>query len=390
MLINGNRKLPLTLGYFALALAFAANSPASPASSTGQATAMSVNQQMGKIGESMQAIYPIILEGDDKLTPLEITQLHKSIIDLQQHLAPLNEVFEKRSETRLLSMRAINEHLDQAQTALKSGYHKHAINMLRSTSTLCMSCHTQDDHLRSLPESKTLGLKNPFAIAEYLYMTRSYPQALGAFKNYLSNNKQINYNKDTIDALDRILVIYIQVLKQPEKALAYFSGLLESGHPDTDVGRDISLWIKGLHTLPDQIANRQNDYKSLKELTDKYIFKHGEKTGPIHIDEQSRPFYIWLRGELYTFIDKQASEEHIPAALYWLAITDRTLEYHFFYSLADLYLKQCIIEHSSSPYAKRCYKEYENYITFAYSGSGGTHIPKDLLDELEALKKYLH
>ena len=75
--------------------------------------------------------------------------------------------------------------------------------------------------------------------------------------------------------------------------------------------------------------------------------------------------------------------------LYWLSIAERRLSSTYFFSLSDLYLKDCIIKHSKEAYAQKCYKEYEENILFGYSGSSGTSVPKDEQKELDRLKSYL-
>ncbi len=353
-----------------------------------------LNQQMGKMAQSVKQLYPIILESESmksagQLNDNEITQLKEVIKDLQQHLEPLEAVFEKRTETRRITLNTIIEHLQQAENALNNNRQDYAINLLRSTTSLCMACHTQDNTLRSLGTNKLVTFKTRFANAEFLYMTRSYPEALAAFQDYIQQRGQASYDKQSIDALNHILVIYIQILDQPEEAMQYFSLLLKNNKLAKNLSQDVELWLKGLQELPALTHKQQVDYQGLKNLAKEHIFQHSNQSAPIHIQEQQRPFYIWLRGSLYNFADHKANTEQMPTLLYWLAISDRVLEYRFFYSLADLYLKQCIIAYSDTPVAKQCYQEYENYITFAYSGSGGTHIPDDIQAELNALKQML-
>lgn len=353
-----------------------------------------LNRQMGEMAQSAQQLYPIILESESmkstgQLNDNEITQLIEVIKDLQQHLEPLESVFEKRTETRRITLNTIIEHLQQADDALNNNRQDYAINLLRSTTTLCMACHTQDNKLRSLGTNKLITFKTRFANAEFLYMTRSYPEALAAFRDYIQQRGQVSYDKQSIDALNHILVIYIQILDQPEEAMRYFSSLLKNNKLAKNLSQDVEHWLKGLHELPALTHKQQIDYQGLKNLAKEHIFQHSNQSAPIHIQEQQRPFYIWLRGSLHNFADSKANTEQMPAILYWLAISDRVLEYRFFYSLADLYLKQCIIAYSDTPVAKQCYQEYENYITFAYSGSGGTHIPDDIQAELKALKQML-
>lgn len=356
-----------------------------------------LNQQMGEMAQSIKNIYPLIFEyqenkepkSNNKLSTSQIAQLKKGIDELQQHLEPLDAVFDQRVETRHITLQTILGHLQQASYALKNGREDYAINLLRSTTTLCMACHTQDKKLHSLSTNEAITFKTPFASAEFLYMTRRYHEALPAFQNYIQQRGKIDYDKKSIEALDHILVIYIQVLNQPDQAVKYFTSLISEQKLASNLKNDVQQWIKGLNTLPTQTNKQALDYAELKSLAKEHIFMHSEQSGPIHIKEEQRPFYIWLRASLYNFFEHKASPAQIPETLYWLAISDRVLEYRFFYSLADLYLKQCVIAYHQHPVAKQCYREYENYVTFAYSGSGGTHIPDEIQQELNTLKEML-
>jgi hypothetical protein len=51
-----------------------------------------------------------------------------------------------------------------------------------------------------------------------------------------------------------------------------------------------------------------------------------------------------------------------------------------------MYLKECMLQYTSHPYAKKCFEEYEAYVTISYSGSRGTDIPDEIQDELKALR----
>ena len=56
------------------------------------------------------------------------------------------------------------------------------------------------------------------------------------------------------------------------------------------------------------------------------------------------------------------------------------------HSLPDLYLKQCVIEYPKNPIAEKCLVEYENFITVGFTGSGGTHTPADVAQELKMMR----
>jgi hypothetical protein len=96
--------------------------------------------------------------------------------------------------------------------------------------------------------------------------------------------------------------------------------------------------------------------------------------------------YLILSGILFEYLSTHEDSSFTPEVLYWLGRVDRTLNNTFFYSLADMYLKECILKYSQSKVAEKCYNEYELNMVLAYSGSGGTNLPYDVQQELASLK----
>ena len=75
-----------------------------------------------------------------------------------------------------------------------------------------------------------------------------------------------------------------------------------------------------------------------------------------------------------------------PEILYWLSLVDHRMSQTYFFSLGDLYLKDCVKKYPKSPYARKCYQEYADSIEAGYSGSSGTDIPDEEKKELNKLK----
>jgi hypothetical protein len=104
------------------------------------------------------------------------------------------------------------------------------------------------------------------------------------------------------------------------------------------------------------------------------------------IEEMNR---VWLRGQLFQYLNGNPRPDEITKILYWLSICDRAIGYDFDFSLAEYYLKHCIYNHSTDPYARLCYKEYEHYVKFFYSGVQDAELPIEVNDELVRMRKAL-
>ena len=96
--------------------------------------------------------------------------------------------------------------------------------------------------------------------------------------------------------------------------------------------------------------------------------------------------YLRVSGILNEYLLTHPNTKVEPEILYWLAICDRSISNNFFFSLADMYLKECITRYPSAPIAKKCFTEYETQTTLGYTGSSGIHVPPEVKAELKRLK----
>lgn len=94
-------------------------------------------------------------------------------------------------------------------------------------------------------------------------------------------------------------------------------------------------------------------------------------------------------GVLSKYLNDHPQTPNAPLILYWLAVAERRLSTTYFFTLSDLYLKDCVRLYPKTAFAKKCYALYEENIQFGYSGSGGTDIPPDEKRELARMRALL-
>jgi hypothetical protein len=97
--------------------------------------------------------------------------------------------------------------------------------------------------------------------------------------------------------------------------------------------------------------------------------------------------YLKISGLLYEYLEHHPDTALMPEILFWLARCDRALNNNFFYSLADMYLKECVLKYPKHPIALNCFHEYEDSVTLGYTGSSGVHMPSDVLGDLNKMKR---
>jgi len=349
-----------------------------------------LNQIMAEIAQQMADTYPIIV-AQQKLSKQDIQLLSgktKTLLALFEQAKPY---INQKSDTYQVSYDLVLQHLNKTRKALSKANSVGSRQQLRSLGTICVSCHTQDTQLRTVfPGAAREKFSSDFEFAEFSYMTRNYNDAVKYYDKYLRSN-EIKTELDIINPIQRIITIHTQVFMSPgiaAKQLAEYRNL--TAHT-VKTKKHLDGWIDGLKSLRKKHKMTQDkiSFKQLESYVNLYIGTTDQAGAELFSSAQDEVSRVWLRGVLFHYLNTNPPADQIPKILYWLSICDRTLGYSFNFSFADMYLKECVISHPGHEYAKKCYREYEEFIAVSYSGSGGLFVPIELEDELYELKSLL-
>lgn len=343
---------------------------------------------MRKLADDVSVLLPVIYRNETPLTPVTKARIGQQIDSMLSHIGQLQQSVAPRSDTYQISHQTLIMQLQQAKQALATGRERHGIYLLRSATSVCATCHTQDERSVSWLTPVGDAMNDPFIAGEYFFITRQYDRAFAAYHSLLRQQRELVYDQRTLTAVDRMLVTSLQMEKDPQLIITTLQELTHREHIHPTLKKDLTDWISGIgelqkltdirvHPKPDTAMAMANQWINAGK---------NEPLGRILMPEVRRPQIVWLRGELYRALTAATERDKIASLLYWLALCDRVLEYRFYYSLADMYLKQCMLEYTDTPMAQNCYREYENYIVFSYSGSAGTDLPAEVAQELEQLK----
>lgn len=352
--------------------------------------ARSLNETMADIGTHMLKLYPVIL----RQGPLDREQRQLLLDGLPELEALFNEAephIRKRSAGYLISYKYLLQHLQRASMAARRGDFNFVRSQLYEIGTICSSCHTQDTRLRSLFSGTGRGLfSDDFAYAEFNFFTRNYAQAVEYYDRYLRQGRPIT-EWQLIQPLQRLVTIYAQVYNNPgqgAKRLAEYTDI--PGHSDA-TRKQLRGWIRGLRDL-DQEGAGQRDVVNLEELqkeVHRFLGRELQFPGHLSAGPEQQVQRVWLRGLLYRYLATVKDRDQVPQLLYWLALSNRAIGYEYYFSLADLYLKECVMSWPKHPVAHKCFIEYRTYIDHAYGGSGGSYIPEEVEQELDAMTRAL-
>jgi hypothetical protein len=202
--------------------------------------------------------------------------------------------------------------------------------------------------------------------------------------NTPGNKREMPDMKDWEAGLDGLLTIYLKVKKSPEMAFEKLNPYLSQNIPasiktqwEESVNR-AKYWTNKKHKLIDP----KNDQDIKKVLTQiEGIAKE------LNFADRNVVDLLYFSGVLSNYLYKNGKSSEAAGILYWLGLSHKYLARNDLLNLGDLYFKECIINFSKNAFAKKCLAEYEDSITFGFTGSAGTSIPEEILKELRELKE---
>lgn len=348
-----------------------------------------INVSMAKLGQTVEQMYPLLLDDHLKLNPKNVRKLYDYIDELEKNLNASQQHLTKRSVGYAISYDVVRQFVEQIKLVLESGEVEAAQGMLKSVPSLCGSCHSQDHHSnRIFASTKRDNFNSDFDFAEFNFYTRNYKKAHDYYFRFLKQDLKKANEFKLISALQRLLVMQAQVEKNLPKAQETLKTLLQEKQFPVKVRLDIEQWILGL----DEVIEDTKDLKhpitenQLRDIISKFIDVLHRNHFALFASEKEKILFLVMRGWLYDYLNENPPADQVPVLLYWLAQCDRILSFSADYALADLYLKECMVNHAKHPFAKKCFKAYQDFVMFSYTGSGGTDVPEDILEELRILQ----
>jgi len=350
-----------------------------------------LNKVMTQIGNVMVELFPLVFT-DNILTSQQNQKIRLLANQLKVLFKNARPYIRKKSPTYQMSYRLITDYLEAVVNTDNPFSTEQVKSRLSTLSDFCISCHMQDDKFRTLfGDTKKKLFNSALARAEFNYATRNYSQAHEHYEKHLIFSPKLNDN-DILKGIFKILSIYTQILNQPAKAVDALNRLQKEKAFSKEVTKYITDAKRALNDLQ---ASDTNDtdllaYNDIEKFVALYLGGVNAQQGIIFSTTQEEVQRLWLRGQLFRYLNNKPKANEIPNILYWLALCDRSLGHGYDYTLADFYIKQCIIRYSSHPIAQQCFDEHKEYLKFYYTTPTEPVLPFEVNNELKKLERYLH
>lgn len=354
---------------------------------------------MGNVYDAYMKIIPYAYSKENKLRDLKNKKDKQELIN---NLTDLSQFFKSAKHASFFqrpgfrpSLETINNHLEETIISVEADNYIFAQKRLNVIGALCVSCHSQ------LPESvsskafgknvKVLdraGFDSDFSYANYLYLIRNFDESKIYFEKAIDSalaKLNSNSNLDVVFSLKKIISIDTKIKFDYAKGMASIQKWSKEARLSNHDKKMLKRWESSLQNW------KNFDPSSVKSMT-KFIEKNltplDLKKEIVFAGEEDVALLI-SSGVLLNYLVENSTSELAPEILYWLSLAEHRMSQSYFFSLGDLYLKDCITKYPASPYAKKCYQEYADTIEAGYTGSSGVDIPVEEKRELIRLKSLL-
>lgn len=340
--------------------------------------------------EHFVALKKFLISDEEFQSPKNTEIIQSHLRELAAEVKKTKHDFTLLQENYRFPRAALEEHLVESERVFRLGNRAYARWMVNSTLGICMSCHTQvpaEGHpLSELKSAKIFS--SSFDKAEFLFAVRDFESANELFKKIVEDYPEEGVSVDKIEkSVKRQLAYSIRIKRDLKSTETIVKTSLKNKELPEFLRRNLGIWDKQVvrwkkkkipqvaKTSAEQVLNFVE-----KELAVEAKIDHVVSAEPRLISN------LMISGLLYELLQAKPDSMYNPRIMLALAMTERELGHSFFFSLANMYLRECMVRYADSPVAPRCYKEYESEMIYSYTGSSGANLPEDVKTDLNGLK----
>jgi tetratricopeptide (TPR) repeat protein len=323
--------------------------------------------------------------------PKNFETIDKALVNMVEASRKINHDEKIQRSGFQISAKVLTQQLNETEMVFKVGNKDYSMWMLKSTLGVCMNCHTQlpsvSTHLTTLNQAHILS--NPFEEAEFLFVIRNFDEAMKLYRGALNGYPKNVVSVDSLEkAIYRQLFYYVRVKRDFPELIK----VLDEDLKNAQLPRNLQKKLEGLKAAA--VSMKTEPYPVFTGTQEGELRKHvegklqAELSGKFDFGSPRRELeYLKISSVLFEYLEQNPATPLKPDILYWLSFCESRYSHQLLYSMPELYLKQCVLEFPKNPVAKKCLTEYQDLVTMAYSGSGGTHVPPEVAKEIKVMQE---
>lgn len=288
-----------------------------------------------------------------------------------------------------ISYSLLSDHILKTKEVFERGELEYARMRMKGLGNLCSNCHMQVPRVSNFSAFEFVVGRSQqvtYENADFLFTIRRYPEAAHLFDELIRKYPESGISSDLLpSAYRQKLAVLVRVGRDAKVAEASLNEDLKNKNLPQDVRQNVISWLSAIEKWK---AEKTDPAK----LSTAELIKFAERNIPMDIGRKIAPGHpellnlLRLSGLLYERLYSEKNTKNSQALLYYLARCERSLGPSYWYSINEIYLKECIVRFPKQAYSKRCFQAYEEGMRERYFGK---RVPEPIEQSIEALKSYL-
>lgn len=344
----------------------------------------STRATMAEIFDALRVLLPLAFDEKALGAPESTRNVEGALSRLAAAADALDEHGERRELTHLghslaADARAARRHYEAGRIRA-TGF---AIGQLTGT---CVACHSRlpgdDSKLSTRFVTREEIAKLPIdQRASIQYATRQFEGAQQSFEALFASDVPAG-DIGLMGLVDDYIELCLRVKQDPQRAVATLRQFAARDDLYPAQRDEVAAWIASLEALVARSPKRS----ALDEAD--ALLAVATDTERFETSREALVYHLAASGVLHRFIATQPeSRQQVSDAYYRLGLIETRTGRSFWLSEAEAFLEASIHAAPASATAQEALLTLEDHLVVGYTGSSGTHLPDDVVQELDALRR---
>ncbi len=350
-------------------------------------------QKMRGLEQTLQELL-IDLNSDERYnSPKNFKRIEKNVekfANLAHELKAEEGASPDRDATIQIIAGQFSKEADHAYKTLKWGHRAYARGVLKSMTGYCIACHTRNGSgpsFQSASLSPAIRSLKTLERADYFASTRQFDQALESYGKIVADpSGPENRHFDWERAIRSSLAIAVRVKKDPDRALEIVNRVLAAPKAAYFLKEEASAWKKSLLAWKEEGAAKPQTEEGYYAQAVKLIAE-AKSAQKYPADRSADMLYLRASSAVHDLLSFAPQGVHATDALFLAGLCYEVLNDLNLWDQHEFYYLACILKSPRTEISQQCFKHYEQSIYLGYTGSGGTHLPKEIRERLKELEQ---
>jgi hypothetical protein len=343
---------------------------------------------MRAIFQALTQVFPLTLDPKQFEAPEQRQRIQEAL----RLLAANTGALESHRQDVPLSFdflrRTLAHTAQDAAQRYEQGQYQQARFALQQMTAQCFACHSRFTHpqpfdlgkrfLTALPLAQ-LPLRDQVRLA---VATRQFDTAIETCETLFRSTTMSAAAIDVLGVFEDYLKIVLRVRGDFARAIATFEHFLGRADVPPDLRERLRSWVEALKELQPQKLTGEAPVRA------RALIEAGQRRNRFPADQLGLVHFVVASSLLHRYVDAHAgTTPALVEAYYLLGIAESYISRTSWVVETPFFLEMAIRLDPKSPMAAKAYDLLNAYILASYTGSSGVHLPEEVQEYLEGLRR---